>query len=228
MKIAICIPVHGDTRATFTLALGRMLLRTAGDWNKVSPNAPLQLEIFMGAGALVSVSRERLVGLARNWGADWILWLDADQVFPPTTLLRLITRGKQAVGANYPRREEEARPTATHVDAEGNESLVWSTEDKVKAGMLEPVSYLGLGVCLVSMAAIDKAENPLFDAVREDVHFFGKLAAAGVTAFVDHGLSGEVGHIRLQVLDNTHSLAAKARSERSLSFPVGGDIEPPQ
>jgi hypothetical protein len=214
MRIAICIPVHGDTRAAFTLCLGQMLLHTVGGWPSLKPGEPLQLELFMGTSSVVALNRSNLVDRARPWKPDWILWLDADQTFPSTTLLRLIGHGEPVVGANYPRREDHARPTASQIDEEGDFKVVWSTREKVEAGLLEPVSTLGLGVCLVSMEAIDRIEGPLFADVREDAYFFGKLRAAGYTPKVDHGLSAEVGHIRTQVLGNNHSLATLARIER--------------
>lgn len=215
MKIAICMPVHGDTRAAFTLCLGQMLLHTVAGWPSAKPGEPLGIELFMGGGAVVALNREKLVERARDWGADWILWLDADQTFPSTTLLRLIGHGEPVVGANYPRREDQARPTATRVAADGGRELVWSTEDKIEAGLLEPVADMGLGVCLVSMAAIARLEPPFFADIREDVYFFAKLRAAGLIPKVDHRLSAEVGHVRVQMLGNAHSLAAKRRSDQA-------------
>ena len=111
MRIAICIPAHGDTRAAFTLSLSRMLLRTVKDWSRAFPGQPLSLEIFMGSGGIVALVRERLVETAEKWGADWVLWLDSDQSFPADSLNRLAAALEPVIGANIPRRSPDATPT---------------------------------------------------------------------------------------------------------------------
>src|SRR6185295_3395538 len=103
MKIAICIPVHGDTRALFTYKLARMLLATERQWHGLGRDDRPDIELFMAESSGIARNREHLVGEAQAWGAEWILWLDSDQTFPADTLLRLVSLGQPLVGANYPR-----------------------------------------------------------------------------------------------------------------------------
>jgi hypothetical protein len=78
---------------------------------------------------------------------------------------------------------------------------------------LEEVSNLGLGICLIKVTALAKMNQaakakgesvyPLFmigqagpDAwFSEDSYFFNKAREAGLSLYVDHDLSREVGHI---------------------------------
>jgi hypothetical protein len=68
---------------------------------------------------------------------------------------------------------------------------------------IEEVAYMGLGVCLIHSDVFRKIQKPFFffetrgdgELVGEDVGFFAKTRQAGITAFVDHALSAEVGHV---------------------------------
>src|SRR3546814_13800455 len=46
------------------------------------------------------------------WGADYILWMDSDHVFPAESLCRLWARNVDIVGVNYSRRCSPTAPTA--------------------------------------------------------------------------------------------------------------------
>lgn len=218
MKIAICLPVHGDARALFTYKLARMLVATQANWACLGRTDRPELELFMADSSGIAKNREWLATQAQNWNADAILWLDVDQTFPADTLLRLIGHDKPVVGANYPRREDAARPCARKLDASGRHVEVYTTPEKIAQQLLEPVSFMGLGVCLVSLAALARIERPYFSGENEDFYFFSKLRAAGLEPLLDHGLSAEVGHIRNQVLTNDHSLAG--RQPRSVEIPL--------
>lgn len=214
MKIAICTPVHGDTRKDFTFCLARMLIRTMEERQRPA------VEIFTAESSSVAANREYLVDKAIESKANAILWLDSDQTFPADTLLRLIGHRKPVVGANYPRRGGNFEPTATMIE-NGEHRPVWTTPQKVKAGTLEPVDYLGLGVCFTSMEAIRGIARPCFDGSAEDEYFFLKLKAAGVPVLVDHALSAEVGHVHTQILTLQGSLMRHQRAIVAANLKTG-------
>lgn len=220
MKIGICIPYHGDTRALFTHSLGRMVIRTMREWDSLKRDDQPELEIFMVSSSSIARNREQLVSEAQKWEAEWILWLDTDHTFPSNTLLRLLSLNRPVVGANYPRRSETARPSAAVLDNAGKPTAVWTTKEKADARLIEPVAHMGLGCCLVSMAAIDAAEQPLFQDQAEDVHFFGRLREAGFEPSVDHFLSSYVGHIHTQVLTNADSVARRKGEGKTHVYPI--------
>lgn len=219
MRIAICIPVHGETKAIFTRSLARMLVYTLNSTINVD-GAPVRpaIEIFTASSSILPFSRQKLLLQAIEWKADFLLWMDADHSFPPDTLLRLLAREKPVVGANFLTRTQPPRATAGRI-AEGRLVPVPTTREIAQASPVEQVDSVGLGLTLMSMTVIDILRDarggeeigPLFDTslsmvdgaldVRgEDAHFFGLLGAAGVPVFVDHALSLETGHVAEAVL----------------------------
>jgi hypothetical protein len=193
----------------------------------------IEFETFMVSCSLLPESRNRLVAEAWNWGADYMLWMDADHVFPCDALLRLLSRSVLIAGCNYARRFIPTSPTASKYGEDDEMDLVWTTEEKAKADDLEEVAHLGLGLCLMDMRVLDflhaKAEEqgkdsfwPLFrmdptpDGIRfvgEDVHFFKSIREAGVKIFLDHALSWELGHVSELILTNAHTVAQKPKYE---------------
>ena len=199
MKIAIAIPCLRTTEALFTVSLAGMV-------QKSTLTLPHELRTQLAQGTVLD-ARNTLVAASLDWQADWILWLDADQTFPEDTLVRLLAHGLDVVGCNYPRRRPSDAPTAVK-----DEQPLYTNEAAARAGMVEEVDSLGLGVCLMRTSIFEKLERPWFNFelkddrtghVSEDVAFFRGLKRAGITAHVDHALSWEVGHIHEQVLMNS-------------------------
>ncbi len=212
MKIAICTPVHGDVRAGYSRSLAQLLIHTA----KTDPG--LELVYLLESCSNVALARQRLVDQAAEHRADWILWIDSDHDFPPDALLQLIARGEPFVGCNQSRREAMARPCAGYGDDE--DDFVWTTPDKVRAGTVETVEWMGLAFVLVSMDAIRRAEAPLFQAVDdgEDVVFCRRLKAAGFPPRVDHRLSAQVGHIGLKRYTTADSIQQRQIREMNAAM----------
>lgn len=231
IKLAICIPVYGDTKSKFTLSLSQALIHFM-ECNLVDADGndiPREVDIFMVSCSMLTEGRHRLVGEALAWGATHLLWLDADHVFPADVIPRLLSHNLDVVGANYARRANPTAPTACRIlpsdDGEDLKNLVYSTRELADAGAIEEVSHLGFGVCLMNMTVLDRLQvhadergdgnfMPLFEMkatqgkhgmIGEDVFFFAKCREAGARIFVDHALSWEVGHIGEQILTNAHA-----------------------
>jgi hypothetical protein len=215
VKIALAIPCHGDTKAKFTQCLAEMLVHTmaatfmVGD-EEVRP----EIQTFIVSCSLLTESRNRLVAEAINWEADYMLWMDADHVFPRDALVRLLSHNLPIVGCNYARRHNPTSPTAC-VDNEGKIEITYSP----KEGAGE-VAHMGLGLCLMDMRVFGKMDEhyagnfwPLFviepapggiASIGEDVYFFKKIREAGIPIHCDHGLSWDVGHIAETILTQAH------------------------
>lgn len=234
IKIALAMPVYGGCSSRFLYALTKMITFTHNatiEWNGeiVRPEiVPLMISCSM-----LSESRNRLVVEAIAIDADYMLWLDADHVFPEDALLRLLSRSKLVVGCNYARRFDPTCPTAAEVSSvEGErENLLWTTEAKALAEECEEVAHLGMGLTLMDMRVFTILETrakeqgkehfwPLFhfevqpngiQCYGEDVYFFRKLKDAGIAAYCDHGLSWHVGHCFETILTNAHTIAQKDR-----------------
>jgi hypothetical protein len=193
MKVAILVPHHGDVKAKFAASLAGLTGRT------MAGNGPGLAVIFEEDGPL-ELKRTRLVIKARRWGADYVLFVDSDQIFPPDALVQLLARQQPVVGCNYMKRDGKG-PTAI----DQNSQRVWTTEKKAKAGLLEEVAALGLGFCLIHKAVFEKIGDVLlFQSTitpageferGEDVHFFNLVRKAGFPVLLDHAVSWGIGHI---------------------------------
>lgn len=231
VKFAICIPCYGDPKMQFTFSLTKMIMHFLqanfqdGEGNQIQP----ELEVFMISTSMLTESRHRLVSEALFWNADYMLFLDADHVFPEDALARLWAQNLPVVGVNYPRRCTPTAPTAA-IDSSDDDSVkhqLYTTREKAEAGLVEECAHMGFGMCLINMKVFDvlqaKAEEtgdgnflPLFQftptpdkigMIGEDVFFFRKLREAGIVAHIDHKLSWEVGHIFDTILTNAHAVA---------------------
>jgi hypothetical protein len=197
------------------------------DGEKIVP----EIQTFMVSCSLLTESRNRLVAEAIHWEADYMLWMDADHVFPRDALVRLLSHNLPVVGCNYARRFNPTSPTASIINDEGVVELVWSPKEGVSE-----VAHMGLGLCLMDMRTFTVMDEhykgnfwPLFviepkeDGIRstgEDVYFFKKIREAGIKVHCDHELSWGVGHISEQILTAAHCEIQKAKwlewSERKM------------
>ena len=234
IKIALCIPCHGDTKAKFTQSIAGMIAHSCGATLEFDGEpAKIEFETFIVSCSLLPESRNRLVAEAWNWGADYMLWMDADHIFPCDALLQLLSRNVMIVGCNYARRFIPTSPTASKYGEDDEMDLVWTTKEKAEAGEMEEVAHLGLGFTLMDMRVLGMLDAkaaeqgkehfwPLFrmdptpDGIRfvgEDVHFFKLMREAGVKVFLDHRLSWDLGHCSEMILTNAHTVAQKPQYE---------------
>lgn len=154
-----------------------------------------------------------------EWGADHLLWIDGDQVFPANSLDRLLSVGQPFVGCNYARRVEPVAPTALKARTESGDELLWTTLEDAKAGVVEEVIGIGFGLCLISRAVFEAAEKPWFAMVTDrngDIHgedhfFCDRARRAGFKIFVDHALSWQIGHVGDKVYTSADALMDRAR-----------------
>ncbi|MDP9413869.1 MAG: hypothetical protein M3Q08_07220 [Pseudomonadota bacterium] len=236
MKVAVCTPHHANVHAKFTASLFNMMEETRG--NRITFNGSAttpDVRLFMNSASALPAQRNMLAHNALEWGANYLLWLDSDHIFPVDTLTRLLSLNLPVVGANYPRRTYPTFPTALSLSGEH----VWTTQELAESGTVEQIASLGLGVCLMDMTVLDRLYQhalsqgrdtfwPLFAyeivpgnllGVGEDTYFFNGLKEAGIGVYVDHALSWQVGHIFEVVLSNADALDQKESYLRSRGLP---------
>lgn len=227
MKIAICTPAYSLVTAPYASCMLHMGLKTAqAEFQFNGSPARAEIQLFMRSGSLLPMTRSLLVEDAVDWGADYLLWIDADHWFPDMALLRLLSWGLPVVGANYPRRVRPSSPTAEGLDGKP----LYTTEEAAKADEITEVASLGLGFCLIDMNVIHalreiapngKPRRPFVigmtndrtDYVGEDVYFFRQVREAGYRVFLDHGLSWQIGHSFESMLFNSDALSDRAAFE---------------
>lgn len=227
MKIAICTPHHSQVTASYAGALFGMSLKTRDclfEFNGATARA--ELELMLRSGSLLPMTRSLLVEDAVEWGADYLLWVDADQWFPDDALLRLLSWNLPVVGTNYARRIRPTAPTAQGLDG----APVYTTKEAAANNEVTEVASLGLGFCLVDMNVIrairevrpNGKPKRLFsidlvddatDFVGEDIYFFRQVREAGFAVHLDHGLSWQIGHVHNSMLFNSDAIADRAAFE---------------
>lgn len=214
MKIAVCVPHTGTLKAHTARCLSEMVLHTATtpiNYNGQSEKPEFR-HMFLDLGPL-QVKRTRLAVDALAWGADYILWIDSDQIFPSDGLLRLMMRDKPIVAGNYANRHGlPVIPVARDL----NGQLLQ------RATGIEEAGSVGFGFCLMKGPALAKVPQPWFavqadgkDALGEDFHFCNMARQAGVPIYVDHDL--EIGHLAEVVL----TLNGGTNDLSSTSTPAG-------
>lgn len=190
MKIAICTPTFGFPTAPYTGSLFNLQACTM----QLRPD--LMLRYISSCGHLIG-ARNQCLQMALDAEADRILWVDDDMMFPPDALLRLLQHDRPVVGCSYPKRGPPHEPTAF-----GKSGPVYPDPRKVAARVLEPVTFLGLGFCLVSSAVVRRLPKDPFQphprsphGLWEDVKFFEDIRALGEEVYLDHALSEAIGHV---------------------------------
>lgn len=147
-------------------------------------------------GTLLPEMRNNLAQVAIDLGATHILWLDSDMTFPVDMIERLYQHGKPIIGANYSQRKEPAKPVCCK-----DGYWVYTEEDSTG---IEQVDFVGMGAMMVETAVYENLPKPWHSlgwneakqtVIGEDVYFCRKALGIGATAWVDHDLSKEIGHI---------------------------------
>jgi hypothetical protein len=218
------------THAKFTQSLANLIVRSLGAEVRDPAGEPvaLELETFMVSCSMLTESRHRLVAEALAWEADHMLWLDADHVFPPDALLRLLAHNLPAVGCNYPRRFAPTAPTAAveaagAEDAEDVRHLVYTTREKAEAGEIEPVAHLGFGLLLLDMRVFDSLQLHAEQKAARDGLAADPAAANFLPLFKFEPTANKVGMIGEDVFFFRKLAAAGIRPfvDHRLSWEVG-------
>ena len=103
MNLAICIPARDEVHAGFAKDLAVLSAHSyaAPEWSK--------LDILMVSGTLIADQRMKLVRMALDGGADYLLFLDSDMRFPSHVVNQLLKRDLPIVAANYATRRKIGR-----------------------------------------------------------------------------------------------------------------------
>ena len=66
--------------------------------------AGIEIQNLNTQASSIAHNRNQTVGIALQTGADYVMWIDSDMVFPPDALVRLMKHEKDIVGATYCKR----------------------------------------------------------------------------------------------------------------------------
>lgn len=158
-------------------------------------------------GGYVAHNRNELVRRAQADGATHLMFIDADQTFPPSGIIRLLDHDKDIVGAMYNTRgnyDENGKLISTlkMADEEGN--LI--NTGKVPAQLFKCYA-VPTGFMLINMRVFDDPDmpRPFFEAgedekgehYTEDVEFCKRAHAAHYDVWCSPTI--HVGHIGKQI-----------------------------
>lgn len=182
-KIAVCFPSSDMVHADFALSL-------AGLCTAVHP---LEVVVINPKSSIVAQARNNGVARAQEAGADAILFLDSDMVFPSSILIRLLAHRKAIVGAVYTKRLPPYELLGSPVSHAG----------LTKEGLAE-MARMPTGCLLIAMEVFEKIPKPYFrfgfdeetgHILGEDYAFCDGARMAGFRIWADMDLSREIGHI---------------------------------
>jgi hypothetical protein len=182
-RVAIAVPSGDMVHADFALAYAQLCMASAG----------LKLQLITVKSSIVAQARNDGVEHARNFGADFIFFLDSDMVFPPTALFRLLLHRKDIVGATYTKRVAPFVVLGTRL----------AEQPTVPSGELLEMQRIPTGCLLIKMNVFDKLSKPYFRfetnadgaIVGEDYVFCDRAREAGFRIWCDAVMSREIGHI---------------------------------
>src|SRR6201992_3089368 len=93
-SVAIAVPSGDMVHADFARAYAELCMASA----------KLPLHLITVKSSIVAEARNNGVELAKNCGANYLLFLDSARLSPPTALFRLLLHRKDIVGATYTKR----------------------------------------------------------------------------------------------------------------------------
>lgn len=168
-----------------------------------------ELELPANTFPVRSITSDRILGRnscvtqALDKGAEWLMFLDDDHVFPPGIVKRLLSHDVDVVGALYLQRMMPFAPVAyEHKDAEGVYHSV-NLHNHGETDLIE-VAAVGTGGMLIRSEVFRAMEPPWFEHGRasEDLIFCDAVRELGISVYCD--LGARMGHIQPAALWPTH------------------------
>lgn len=187
-KILACIPLSWDVifgDFFYSCHLMQRQVASKYDFSIVTTNAPY-----------LDMMRQQLVNVALAHKPDYILWLDADQTYPPETpeiLINHIDDGKLVVGGVTPHRGTR-RPLIYDFNEEGG--VIYRDNVKLKNGLIK-VGGMGFGGVMMNPDVFNKVDGNCFKMywhekfdtkVGEDVVFYNQCKEKNIDVWCDTDL----------------------------------------
>lgn len=154
--------------------------------------------VVQACSANIAQNRNNITEQAIKSGAEYVLYLDDDQVLEPDTLRHLLKHDVDAVSALYLSRDVPFLPNVYNKEKDGWLYRLLKSDDKG----LRQVSAVGAGCLLVKTKVFSKMEKPYWRLGQtkssewgDDLDFCKRVEEAGFKIWVD--LSTSIGHVVL-------------------------------
>lgn len=186
-RVAICIPSMDTWMADTALAFGAMMGAASQRYGLIPINQK---------SSYVHQARNMIADIAiRQAKAEWLMWFDADMVWPPETLDVLLSHNRDICGADYRKRKPPFDRIGRFV---GEDPGVHGTG-------LHEMLWLPHGVMLVRAEVYQRLKFPWYellyrgnrheDLSGEDFLFCEEARKAGYQIWCDMDLTKRVSHI---------------------------------
>ena len=197
-KVMVAIPSGEQWYARFAMCLMQTILDAL---TYPTPGfGKVETTIKNVRGSTLWRQRSDLVQAGLDANCTHLIFIDTDQTFPSSTIRRLLFHKKPVVASNVCIKQIPTMPTARKF-FEGRLEPVFTT---VESEGLEKVARIGTGIMMIDLSIMEKIPQPWFkvswgadnaDQYGEDWWFCMQLEKQGITIYIDHDLSWEVGHI---------------------------------
>lgn len=197
MKIFLCIPSGDYAQMNFMSSVMDM-----GNHTISIPNSTLHRVNIQSSN--ITYNRNKMTDYALRNGADWLLFIDSDMVFPPYTLDRLLSHNKDIIGIVARKRSYPFESIGTLIKSED----IGSTESLLQ------MSRIGAGVLLIRAEVFKKItlpwwrnqyEDGILEEMGEDIYFCEKAKEAGYEIWADMLLSSQIGHMGVNTVTHIPS-----------------------
>ena len=161
----------------------------------------IKINCAFNIGSVITIARRNLVDIFLKTDFTHIWWVDSDMKFPIDAPLRLLSRGKHIVGANY-RRRRFPNPNFTGMSGTTGSFTEFQTTDNSPA--MELIDVLPHGMVLCKREVYERIPQPhylqefvptLNLEIGEDIYFCQQAQKQGYQIWCDQELSREVAHI---------------------------------
>ena len=198
-KLGIGLPLTDDKVYAQFLDSWVQMEIPPGPWHYIRPQ-------FRGP---IDQVRNHIAREALNTGCTHLIMIDTDQMYPPNTITRLLSHGKDIVGAKVYRKYPPYDPILVR----GSMPLFTHVPDEeCESGELVEVDSTGAGCMMIKTSVFPdipqpwfKWDIPIFDDVAvmvgEDFYFCDKAKKAGYSIYVD--TSVEVSHLALMEVNHS-------------------------
>ena len=181
-KIDLCMPV-------WRAAISHNILIAVANLIKMKE---FDVNLLLELGFQTAQARNNLV---KRSTADYVLFMDSDNIITPKDLTKLVADDKDMVTGVYFQRGMPYLPVVYEYDANGTGFI---NSHEISTG-LKQIDAAGLGACLIKKSVFAKLRNPYFEfnafgnGATEDFDFFEKCRKAGIELWADWDVP--IGHI---------------------------------
>ena len=188
-KVTIAVPLSwSHVYSPFFLSFVQMALHSAEFY---------QLAIYTSNTSLIDKMREVLAEEVQTTDPDYVLWLDADQLYPMETIVKLakhVDEGHLVVGGVTPDKHTSKPMVYRFITDIGSCSM--DRNFKVNRGLVK-VDAMGFGGIMMAGEVLKKIDPPYFPRtwdepmqsfIGEDFGFYNNCRKAGIDVWCDTDL----------------------------------------